>query len=135
MVVREIAEEFLNDFLLFFGEVRHVIELMDVTEVGKELPGRSHVLVHIIEVGYQQLSPAVKVVECLFDACTLDERLVKIAYQFDGVTHLQSSVLTEEVADGDIGGAPQRMRNQARQLIVEKQRGISSYKCPPNINV
>lgn len=52
MVIREIAKEFLNDFLLFFGEVRHVIEFMDVTEVGKELPGRSHVLVHIIEVCY-----------------------------------------------------------------------------------
>ena len=48
---------------------------------------------------------------------------MKIAYQLDGVTHLQRCVLTKEVADGDIGGAPQRMGNQTCQLLVEKQRG------------
>ena len=96
---------------------------MDVAQVGKDAVGVGHVLVYIVKVGKQELAPAVELVECLSRASLQAERLVEIAHLLDGVGNLKRGLLTEQFADGDIGGAPQGLPSLARQIFVEKQRG------------
>ena len=89
MVVGEVAEEAAYHLALLVGEVGHIVELVDVAEVGEDLIGWPHVLVEVVEVGEQQLSPAVEVVEGLVDACAVGEALVEFADEEDGVGDLQ----------------------------------------------
>ena len=96
---------------------------MDVAQVGEDLIGWSHVLVEIVEVGEQQLSPAVEVVEGLVDACAVGEALIEFADELDGVGHLQCGVAAEEFADRDIGRTPQGLPCETGQVLVEEQRG------------
>ena len=51
MVVGEVAEEAAYHLALFVCEIRHIIELVDITEVGKDLIRRSHVFIEVVEVG------------------------------------------------------------------------------------
>ena len=88
MIVGEVTEEATDDLALLISEIRHIVELMDITKKGEHLVGRCHVLVHIIEVGQQQLSPAIEMIERLVDACALGEAAVQFADQQDGVGHL-----------------------------------------------
>ena len=121
--VGEIAEEALYEFALLIGEIRHIIEFVDVTQVGEDAVGRTHVLVEVVEVGEQQLAPAIEVVERLVDARASGEALVEFADEQDGVGDLEFGVAAEEVADGDIGGTPQRTACQTGKVVVEEQRG------------
>ena len=89
MLVGEVAEEALDQLPLLGREIRHVVEFVDVAQIGKHAVGGAHVLVEIVEVGEQQLSPAVEVVERLVNARTLGEALVEFADEQDGVGHLQ----------------------------------------------
>ena len=89
VVVGEVAEEAAYHLALFVGEIRHVVKFVDITEVGKDLIRRSHVLIEVVEVGQQQLSPAVEVVERFVDARTLDEAFVELTDEQDGVGNLQ----------------------------------------------
>ena len=98
----EIAEEALYHGFLLGREVGHVVELMDVAQVGKHLLRIGHVLVDIVEVGEQKLSPGIEVVERLVDARRGHKALVKVADELDGVGHAARGLLPEEVADGDI---------------------------------
>ena len=96
---------------------------MYVSEISKKMLSRCHVFVYIVEVGNEQLSPTVEVVEGLVYARTLDERLVQIAYKLDGVAHRSCRVLAKEVADGDVGRAPYRFAGIACQVLVHKEGG------------
>ena len=89
MVVGEVAEEAAYHLALLVGKVGHIVELVDVAEVGEDLIGWPHVLVEVVEVGEQQLPPAVEVVEGLVDACAVGEALVEFADEEDGVGDLQ----------------------------------------------
>ena len=51
VILGEVAEELAERFPLLFCEVRVVVELMDIADVGKDLLCRDHVFVEIIEVG------------------------------------------------------------------------------------
>ena len=62
-------------------------------------------------------------IERLVGLYCLDEGLVQVADEFDRVSHLQVGMATEEVADGDIGRAPDRMTYLSHQFLVEKQAG------------
>ena len=53
MVVGEVAEEAAYHLALFVGEIRHIVELVDISEVGKDLIRRSHVFIEVVEVGEQ----------------------------------------------------------------------------------
>ena len=68
VVVGEIAEEPLYGYTLLVSEVRDVVELMDVAQVGKDTVCVGQVLVDVVEVGKQQLSPAEETVEGLAGA-------------------------------------------------------------------
>ena len=56
---------------------------MYVTKIGENLVRLGHVLVKIVKVGQQQLSPSVEVVESLIDAGAFCETLMQVANQFD----------------------------------------------------
>ena len=53
LVVAEVSEELADDSFLFVIEVTDVVELMDVTEIGKHFFGWCHVLVDVVKVGNQ----------------------------------------------------------------------------------
>ena len=123
VVVGEVAEEAADHLALLVGEVGYIVELVDVAQVGEDLVGRAHVLVEIVEVGEQQLAPAVEVVEGLVDARAGGEGLVELTDEQDGVGNLQLRVAAEEVADGDVGGAPEGLTSEAGEVLVEEERG------------
>ena len=69
------------------------------------------------------MSPAVEVVEGLVDSSALHEDLVEVAYQFDGIAHLQVAVMPEEVADGNVCRTSYGLGGQTCQFFIEEQRG------------
>ena len=119
----KVAEKSSNHGTLLVGQVRDVVQLVDVAQIGEDAVGIGHVLVDVVEVRQQQLAPAVELVQRLLHARTLAERLVQVAHQLDGVGHHQVRLLAEEVADGDVGRAPEGLAGQPRQVLVQKQRG------------
>ena len=106
MIVGEVTEELPENALLLVGEIVDTIQLMQVAQVGKHLIGIGHVLVYIIEIGQQQLSPAIEMVERLLDTSALDETLVELANELHRVAYHQIRLLTVQVADGDIRRTP-----------------------------
>ena len=50
MIIREIAEEFLDHCFLIVCEIRNVVEFVDVTQIGKEQFGIYHVLIYIVKI-------------------------------------------------------------------------------------
>ena len=121
VAVGEIAEEVAQHVTLFVGEVRYVVKLVQVAQVGKHAVGVGHVLVDVVEVADEQLSPAVEAVERLSAARDAAERLVKVADELDAVGHLQFRLLSEQLADGDVGRTPQGAVGQTGQMLVEEQ--------------
>ena len=109
MIIREIAEEFLDHFFLIVCEIRNIVEFVDVTQIGKEQFGIYHVLIYIVKIGKEELSPTVKMVEGLINACVCYEHLVQVADRLDRVSYLQLGMSAEEVADGDVCGSPDRL--------------------------
>ena len=87
MIVGEITEELPENALLFVGEIVYTIQLMQVAQVGKHLISISHVLVYIIEIGQQQLSPAIEMVERLLDTGAMDEALVELTNELHRIAH------------------------------------------------
>ena len=94
---------------------------MDVPEVGKHVVGRCHILVNIVEVGEQQLAPAIEMVKGFIDARTLCKALMEFADQFDRVGHLPMAMTAEQVADGDIGRTPKGTPCLTGQILIEEE--------------
>ena len=121
VILREIAEKAANHLTLFVGEIRNVVELMDVAQVGKDTVGICQIFVNIVEVSKQQLAPAVEFIEALVRPRAAAERLMEVADELDGVGSLECRLLTEEFADSDIGWAPNRLLGYACEMVVEEQ--------------
>ena len=62
MLLGKIAEEVAYDLALVVREIADVVELMQCPKVGKHLVGLGHVLVDVVEVSQQHLSPSVEVI-------------------------------------------------------------------------
>ena len=77
MILGEVAEEASDHLPLFVGEVGDIVEFMDIPQVLEHLICRAHVLIQIVEVGQEQLSPAVEVIQGLIHPCGLDKDLVQ----------------------------------------------------------
>ena len=122
-VVAEVGEEALQHLFLLVVEIRYVVELVNVLKVAEYAVGVCHVLVDVVEVGKQQLSPAVEVVERLVDARTLRERLVYVADELYRVGWFEVGMLAEEVADSDVGWAPYGLTRNTCKVLVEEQSG------------
>ena len=84
----EVAEEAAYHLALLVGEVGDVVELVDVAQIGKYAVGICHILVNVIEVGQQKLSPAIELVERFAGTRLQTERLVEVAHLLDGVGNL-----------------------------------------------
>ena len=121
VVVREVTEEFSEHLFLCVSEIADVIQFVNVAQVGKHLVGIGHVLVYVVEVSEQQLSPSVEVVEGLVDARLAYERLVQQAYQLYGVADDTVGVLPEQVADGDVGRTPDGLVHHLGEVLVEEE--------------
>ena len=122
MRLGEITEEAFDHLLLLGGEIGAVVELMDITDIRQYLICWRHVLIQVVEVGQQQLPPAIEMVEGLVDTRTGREHLMQLTDQQDGVCHLEVGMRAEQVADGDIGRTPDRLACQTGKVLVEEQR-------------
>ena len=131
VVVGEIAEKLAKYGFLFVRQVRQVVQFVDVPDVGKHLVGIGHVLVYVVEVGQQQLSPAVEVVKGLVDACHPDETFIQVAYQLYLVAHGSCGVVAEQLADGHVGRAPHGSPGLSGQALAEEERCplVGKYHC------
>ena len=106
---------------------------MEVAQVGKHLVGVGHALVDIVEVGQQQLSPTIEVVERFVKASVLDEALVQVGNEFQLVGYAQRGMLREEFADGIVGRTPDGASSLPREMFVEEDGGtlVGKHYCRP----
>ena len=123
MLFGEVAEEATDHLSLFLRQIGYVVEFVDVAEIGEDTFGGGHILVDVVEVGEQQLPPAVEVVERLVVARTGGEAAMQVAHQFDGVCNLAVAMAAEQFTDGDVGRTPYRTSSQTCQVLVEEERG------------
>ena len=73
----EIVEELLDGFFLFLVDEGVVVHQgTQVLQVGKEVMGIDHILVGIIEVGQQQFSPEIEVIQGFLALCLFAEYLI-----------------------------------------------------------
>ena len=88
----------------------------------------THVLVEVVKVGEEECSPREEMVEGLWTECGVAaEDVVETADKKYVIGDSQRGVVAEEVADGDIGGAPQRravvfLMGEEGKLLVEEER-------------
>ena len=61
----KVAEEVFQKLALFVGKETEVVQLMDVAQIGKHTVRVCQVLVDIVEIADEQLTPAIKFVERL----------------------------------------------------------------------
>ena len=76
MFFAEITEELLEDIALLLAQIRGVVVFVDIAEIGEDMLCRSHVLVEVIEIREQDLSPSVEMVEGFVNSCTLGKALM-----------------------------------------------------------
>ena len=109
--------------LLFVQIVGRVHDVLQVFQVAEEIFGLYHILVHIIEIAYQEFTPKVEVVQRLRALGLLTKHFVELAHQTNRVSVLQRRHAFEEVADADVCGRPQRTVALCGQVFVEEQGG------------
>ena len=108
--------------LLLLVEIADVVQFPEVTDIGEYPVCICHILVDVIEVGQQQLSPSVKLVKCLSHiAGHLSICFVEVAYTFDGIGHGQFGVLAEEIRNRNIGWTPERPSGHPCQCLVQEE--------------
>ena len=88
-------EEVFQEFFLFCRKVAHVVEGVNVAQVGEHPVSIRHVLVDVVEVGQEQLSPTIELVERLVHARLSHECLVEFADELEWVGHGTLAVLPE----------------------------------------
>ena len=80
LVLAEIAEEQFQRLHLFFRQIRHVVEFVQVAQIAEHLRRVGHVLVDVVEVGKHYLSPTIEMVECFVAFCHFGVCLIEVAY-------------------------------------------------------
>ena len=83
----EVSEEFLYCLLLFLTQVvGDVHDVLQILQVAEEPVCVHQVLVYVVKVTDQQLSPEVEVVQCLFAFRFFAEHPVEFTHQPDGIS-------------------------------------------------
>ena len=118
-------------FLLLVEEVVVVHDVLQILQVAEQLVGIYQVLVGIVEVADKQLAPEIEIIQRLFAVRFFAEHFVQFAHQPDRVAGFQRRKATEQFADVDICGRPQRAVALSRQVFVEEQAGtlVGEYDC------
>ena len=119
----EIAEKLFEQSFLLFAEVGDAVELVEVFYVGEHFLCVGEVFVDVVEVFEQNLAPAVELVEGFASSRDVVIDLVEVANEFDGVGHGKRALLSEKVADGGVGRAPDGLSGLLREVLVEEERG------------
>ena len=119
-MMEKLADGLLLAFFQKFIMVRQVVQVFQVAEQGVSV---RHVLVCIVEIGNQHFAPEIELVECFLAAGGVTEYLVKVAYQFDGITCFQTGRFAEQFADAEIGRRPYRASGFPGQIFVEEKAG------------
>ena len=100
------GKEPTDDCTLFVGEIRHVVQFVNVAYIGKHTVGVRHILVNVVKVGQHQLSPSEKLIQRLARSRLMAERLIEFTNEFDGIGNLYVRQAAEQIADSDIGRTP-----------------------------
>ena len=93
---------------------------MVISQVAEHFRGISHILVYVIEVGKQQLSPPVELVESFVPTGNCREHLVQLGHELYRVAHCQFRTAAKQVAYGCISRTPQRLVGKPCKCLVEK---------------
>ena len=117
------AKKSLQHLPLFIGEIRRVVEFVQMSHVAEHLVGRGSILIHIIKIGQHQLSPSIKAVERLGRSRALTVDTMKVGHELDVIGHSSATILAKKLPDGLVGRTPQRALTLAGQMLVEKERG------------
>ena len=72
---------------LFVSKIAYIIKLMPVTNVGKNFRGVSLILVYVVKVGKQELSPAEKLIYRLGFTCDTGKTLVQLDDGLEGISN------------------------------------------------
>ena len=118
----EIGEKLGEKLLLLGGKIGRVVEFADVADVGENTTRIGEILVNIVEIGKQQLSPREELIEGFVLARDGVENAVKVADEFNRVGHGERAVVAKQVADGDVGGTPDRLVGESGEMVVEEER-------------
>ena len=121
MVVTEVGKEAFEHLALLFGKIRQVVKFVYVFQIAEYLVSIGHILVNIVEIGKQQLPPAVEVVERLIYARTFYKRFMQVAYQFYGVAYSKFRVLAKQLADSCVCRTPHGLACYACKIFVQEQ--------------
>ena len=104
--MEKLAEGFL---LSFFQKIEIVHQGVQVLQVAEEGIGLHQILVGIVEIADEELSPEIEVVQGFLALGYFLVYPVEVADQFDGISGLQGGSLTEQVADAEVDGRPDGM--------------------------
>ncbi|MCR5314694.1 MAG: hypothetical protein K6E52_02205 [Bacteroidaceae bacterium] len=108
--------------LLGVDEVE-VGELFDVGDVDEECLRIDHVVVDVLEVVEQNLSPRIELVERLLALGHLDVSVVKVEHQQRLVGHGEPAQRLIDFADCRIARCPEGWGEVVRQILIEEQAG------------
>ena len=134
MVGIKVGKETPDEFFLRVVEKAHVIQLFEFLKVAKQLRGIGHVLVHIVEVGQDAVSPAVEGVERKFvgrgiarAAQEVHVMGVEPAHTVDGIVERHVREFAKKLADRHITRRPQRgvVGGVFNQVVIEEQTGAA----------
>ena len=128
----EVFPEAANVGYLLLGErtAEVGINLFEVVNVGKQLPGIGHILVYIVEVVEKRFAQRDKFVETLFLRIEFGVVPVEGEQQIDVVGRLQRRKLGKEVGNRSNGRREERTVDNLGEIFFEKDTGpsIGKYK-------
>ena len=123
MLIGEGGKEFLQGRTLIIGQVTHGVQLMQVAQVGEQAAGIYQVLVNVVKVGQQQLTPREKLVKGLLATGAGHVTLVQLAHLQQRVGLYLVAVTGKELGDGAVGWTPQGAAVQVVKILVHEQTG------------
>ena len=127
---REASEEALQRLALVLIEVVQVLETLVVGDVGEDGLRVCQVLVDVVEVSHQHLSPAPELVNCL---CVVGPQHLlhdaeELADALQRVCHLYGRESLEEVAHRAVGWCPDRLVAEKGELAAEEHAGTLAWE-------
>ena len=128
----EVTEELLDGgFLLRVHEGVVIHQRTEILQVGKQLAGIYQILVGIIEIAQQELTPEVEIIQGFLALGRFLEDLVEFANQLHRIAHFTLGKAPEQFTDADGGRRPHGLVGLLRQVFVEEQSCtlVGEYQC------
>ena len=122
VVILEITEESFEQFLLLCGEVRDIVIFVEILQVTEDFICICIILIDIIKVSKEQLSPTEKLIERFLLARYSHKTLMKVGHTFQRIGNSQCGMLSKQFTNSDVGRTPHRLVCQQGQLLVQEER-------------